>query len=105
MVHLCGHCCAKGSLRECRIRTPPSFVRWCTDTQAEAKARNKQKRPGKAALTGLLHIGFKDVDGHGDPDLRRRYILGCAEERLDSQMLFDPLEKRVPHASAIGRAE
>src|SRR5207244_6032593 len=41
----------------------------------------------------LLDDGHQDVDRDGDPDLSLDRLLGRAEERLDSQMLLDPLEE------------
>jgi hypothetical protein len=34
--------------------------------------------------------GDEDIDGHCDPDLGLYCVLGCAEECLGSQLLFDP---------------
>lgn len=42
----------------------------------------------------------KDIDTHGDPDLRLDGVGCCAEELFDSQMLLDPLEEQFHHPSA-----
>ncbi len=50
--------------------------------------------------TGLQAEAFSDdgdeqLDGDGDPDLGLDRVLGSAEERLDAQVLFDPLEEQL----------
>ena len=48
----------------------------------------------RRTVQAFLDDGDEDVDGHGDPDLRLHCVLGCAEERLDAKVLFDPFEKQ-----------
>jgi hypothetical protein len=39
------------------------------------------------------HDGDEDIDRDGDPDLGHDGILAGADEGLDAQVLFDPLEE------------
>lgn len=48
----------------------------------------------------LLQDGHEHVDADGDPDLGVHRVLGGPVERLDPQVLFDPLEE--PTASNVG---
>src|SRR5260221_9043855 len=43
----------------------------------------------------LFDDGHEDVDRDRDPDLSLDRVLGSAEERLDSEMLLDPLEEEL----------
>ena len=44
-------------------------------------------------LRALLDDGDQHVGRHRDPDLRLDRVLAGAEERLDAQVLLDPLKK------------
>jgi hypothetical protein len=44
-------------------------------------------------LQAFFDDGHQYVDANGDPDLSLDRVLGRSEERLDSQVLLDPLEK------------
>jgi hypothetical protein len=50
-------------------------------------------------IEALLDDGYEQVDGQGDPYLALDRVLGGIEERLDAQVLFDPFEKQLVHAS------
>jgi len=39
--------------------------------------------------------GYQDIYADGNPDLGLYGILGCTEEGLDAQVLFDPFEKQL----------
>ena len=46
-------------------------------------------------IEALFHDCREDVDTDSDPDLCLHCVLGCAIERLDSQVLFDPSEEEL----------
>ena len=39
--------------------------------------------------------GYQDIDADGDPDLGFDGVLAGTVERLDAQMLLDPLEEKL----------
>lgn len=49
----------------------------------------------------LFYNGDQNICGYGNPYLRLDGILGCAEESLDSKMLFDPFEEEFHLPSAF----
>ena len=52
----------------------------------------------------LLDDGDEHINADGNPDLGLHRVLGSAEERLDPQVLLDPLEEQLQPASGICRA-
>ena len=49
----------------------------------------------------LLDDGHEHVNADGNPDLGLDRVFGGAEERLDAQVLLDPLEKQLHLPAAL----
>jgi len=46
-------------------------------------------------MEALLDDGYENINGDGNPDLALDRVLGGPEERLDAQVLLDPLEEQL----------